>query len=83
MDPVAVNHVGLGYDGTYYYSCACNYQSLRCDFRKFEWLRGENAMTYDVRADPMRFGICGPARDEDTSGEKDGAGYQRRCNLEQ
>lgn len=38
-------------------------------------------MTYDVRADPMGFGICCPARDEDPSGEKDGAGYQRRCDL--
>lgn len=81
MDPVAVDHVGLGRDRTYQYSCACHHQSLRYGFRKFEWVRGKNVMAYDVRADPMGFGFCSPASDEDTGGEKDRAGYQRRCNL--
>ena len=38
-------------------------------------------MTYDVRTDPMGFGFCSPACDEEAGRKKDGAGYQGRCNL--
>jgi len=40
----------------------------------------KTAMTYDVWTDPMDFGVCGPACDEDAGWEKDGARCQNRYN---